>query len=184
VLPAPLQIALGFVVGLAFALASYSQFEHGRSPFGRTLWVPVLFQGVVVVPALLYLGFVFPDWMWLYLVDPRRLPVGITILFVLVATAAVLGGYLGGWALLRVRRRRELGAALVLGVIGIIVGLVLVRGRLGHTGTFHEYRAGHAAPVRERKLGWSLGLLEGGMVVGLVLSMRFLLAEGRRDREG
>ena len=122
--------------------------------------------------------------MWLYLVDPRRLPPGITIMFVLVSTAAVLGGYLGGWALLRARRRRELVAMILLGVIGTLVAVAFVRGRLGHAGTFFEYRAGHAAPVNERKLGWSLALLDSGMRVGLILSVLFLLAEGRRDREG
>jgi hypothetical protein len=146
--------------------------------------VPLLYQALVVTPILLYFGFVFPDWTWMYLVDPHRLPIGITILFALATGAALLGGYLGGWSLLRARRRRELSILVALGGALLIVGMVLLRGRLGHAGTYAEYVGGHAARLVERKLGWSLLLCSAGLVAGLVLSLRFLVLQGRREREG
>jgi hypothetical protein len=169
---------------LALALAAFSQFENGRSPFGRTLWVPLLYQVLLVTPALLYFGFVFPDWTWLYLVDPHRLPVGITILSVFATAAALLGGYLVGWVLLRARRRRELVGVVAVTVLSLFVSLLMLRERLGRAGSYAEFVAGHAPKLGERKLGWSLALVSAGLIFGLIASLRFLVVQGRREREG
>lgn len=148
------------------------------------MWVALLYQGLVVTPAILYLGFVHPDWTWLYLVNPQRLPSGITVLSVLASAAALLGGYLGGWILLRARRRRELMGACALLIVGLGAVLLVLRDRLGHAGTFADYAAGEAARLTERKLGWALGVIVPGTLAALVLSLRFLVVQGRREREG
>ena len=182
--PVPLQLIGCVLIGLSLALAAYSQFEQGRPPFGRDAWVPVLFQGLVVTPTILYIALVFPDWSWLYWVDPGRLPVGTTTLVVVGAAAAEIAAYLGGWALLRARRRRELALAVAFVVI-LLVGLVIaLHERLGHAGTFAEFALGQAARLGERKLGWSVAIVDVGLVVGLVLSVRFMLVEGERERGG
>jgi hypothetical protein len=146
--------------------------------------VPLLYQVLLVTPALLYFGFVFPDWTWLYLVDPRRLPIGITILSVLATAAALLGGYLAGWVLLRARRRRELMAVVGVAGLALFVSLLMLRDRLGRAGSYAEFVAGSAARLGERKLGWSLALVSAGLVAGLIASLRFLVVQGRREREG
>ena len=172
------------LIGLVLALAAFSQFENGRSPFGRTVWVPLLYQILVVTPALLYFGFVHPDWTWLYLVDPRRLPAGITILFVLATAAALLGGYLGGWVLLRARHRQALMGIIAVGGAALLSALFVFRDRLRHAGSYLEFTTGNAPLLAERKLGWSLGLVAGGLIIALLLSVRFLVAQGQREREG
>jgi hypothetical protein len=146
--------------------------------------VPLLYQVLLVTPAFLYFGFVFPDWTWLYLVDPHRLPIGITILSALATAAALLGGYLVGWVLLRARRRRELMAVVAVTALMLLVSLLLLRERLGRAGSYAEFVAGNAAKLGERKLGWSLALVSTGLVTGLIASLRFLLVQGRREREG
>ncbi len=146
--------------------------------------MPLLYQVLVVTPALLYFGFVFPDWTWLYLVDPRRLPIGITILSVLATAAALLGGYLIGWVLLRARRRRELMAVVAVAAVALVVALTLLRERIGHAGSYAEFVAGRAARLGERTLGWSLALVSIALLAGLITSLRFLVTQGRREREG
>jgi hypothetical protein len=169
---------------MALAMSAYSQFENGRAPFGRTVWVPLLYQVLVVTPALLYFGLVFPDWTWLYLVDPQRLPLGITALFASTTAATLLGGYLAGWALLRARHRRPLIVLMGLWSVGLFVALLMLRERWTRAGSYADFVSGQAVPLGERKLGWSFGLVSGGLVAGLALSVRFLIAQGRRDREG
>ncbi len=183
-LPVPLQLIASVLIGLSLALAAYSQFEQGRSPFGRDLWVPLLFQLLLVTPAILYVGVVHPDWSWLFWVDPGRLPFGTTTLVVIGAAAAELGGYLAGWALLRARRRRELMIAVGAVALVFLILLVALHDRLAHAGTFAEYALGRAARLGERKLGWTLAIVDVGVAVGLVLSVRFLLVQGERERGG
>lgn len=172
------------LVGLALALAAYWQFEQGRAPFGREAWVPLLFQLLVVTPSVIYLGLAFPDWSWLYLVEPLRLPFGVITLSVIGTAVAELSGYLGGWALLRARRRRELLGVMGVATLALIVAILVLRERLGHAGTYAEYASGQAVPIAERKLGWALSIIGAGTVASLVLAIRFLIEQGQREREG
>jgi len=183
-LPVPLQLVASALVGLSLSLAAFWQFEQGRTPFGREAWVPLLFHVLFVTPSVIYLGLAFPDWSWLYLVEPRRLPFGTITLSVLATALAELGGYLGGWALLKARRRRELTLAVGLGTLTLIVVMLVLRERLSHAGTYAEYALGQAVPIAERKLSWALSIIGSGTVVGLVLAIRFLLEQGQREREG
>jgi hypothetical protein len=183
-MPVPLQLIASLLVGLALALAAFSQFEHGRPAFGRDVWVPVLYQGLVTTPAILYVAIVHPDWSWLYWVDPARLPFGTTTLVVIGAAAAELGGYLAGWAMLRARRRRELAICVAAVALVLVVLVILLHDRLVRAGTFSEFSLGTAARTSERKLGWSLGIVDIGLLVGLALSVRFLLVQGERERGG
>jgi hypothetical protein len=183
-MPVPLQLIASVLIGLALALAAFSQFEHGRPAFGRDIWVPLLYQGLVATPAILYVAIVHPDWSWLYWVDPARLPFGTTTLVVIAAAAAELGGYLAGWALLRTRHRRELMLTVAALALVLLVLFILLHDRLVHAGTFSEFTLGTAARTSERKLGWALGIVDVGLIVGLALSVRFLLVQGERERGG
>ncbi len=183
-MPVPLFIFASALVGLSLALAAWAQLENGRSPLGPTLWVPVLYQLLVATPALLYLTLVHPAWAWLYLADPVRLPMGSTAVAALAAAAAELGGYLGGWALLRAGRRRELAGVVLLSAVALVAALAALWGRLSRAGSFAEFVAGTADKVGQRKLGPALALIGLGLVLGLFASLRFLVEQGQREREG
>ena len=183
-MPVPLQVIVSLLVGLGLALAASVQFEQGRSPFGREVWVPILYQVLIVSPVVVYLGVVHPDWSWLYFVDPARLPVGTVALVVLSTAAAELAGYLGGWALLRAGHRRELALAVAAIALLSIVFAIAVRHRLSSAGSFAEFAVGASVPIGTRKLGWSVAIAGLGAVVALFLSVRFLVEQGRREREG
>ena len=181
-LPIPLQLIASLLVGLGLALAAHRQAADGRSPFTRDGLVPLFYQLVLVTPAVLYLGLVHTAWSWLYLVEPDRLPFGIVGLAVVGTASAEAGGYLVGWTVLRLRRRRELAiATAALGFL-FLIALFMLRSRVGHAGTFAEFAGGVAPPLGARKLGWAVVIIDVGLVAGLILSVGFLVEEGERDR--
>ena len=181
-LPIPLQIVASLIVGVVFALSAHRQAADRRSPFARNGLVPVLYQLALVMPSVLYLGLVHPAWSWLYLVAPERLPFGIVGLALIGTAAAEAGGYLFGWQLLRLGRRREVSIATATLGLGLVVAAVLLRHRIGHAGSYSEFTLDIAPTLGARKLGWAVGILDLGMLAGLVVSARFLVEQGERER--
>ncbi|MEO6953537.1 MAG: hypothetical protein ABI321_17170 [Polyangia bacterium] len=181
-MPIPLQLVGSLLVGLVFALAAHRQAADGRSPFARNGLVPVFYQLVLVTPAVLYLGLVHPAWSWLFLVPPERLPFGIVGLALVGTAAAEAGGYLVGWQLLKLGRRREVSiATAVLGLV-LLVALVLLRARVGHAGTYAEFELAMSPSLAARKLGWAVGIIDLGLLAGFVTSVLFLVEQGERER--
>lgn len=138
------------------------------------------FEAFLGWPAALYLCIAFPDWSWMYLVDPHRLPTGTVILVLLAAAATLVGGYLLGWALVRTARDRVLFGVLAGGALLLLVLGILARGRLWAAGTFSEYHAGRASLLTEGKLGWALLVILMGLSAGAILVGLTLFREGRR----
>lgn len=177
----PFDLIFGLLVGLVFAACARQQFSGGAAPWGRELWAVLSFQAIILWPVALYFYLVFPDWSWMYLVDPRRLPVGVSLLVLLGYAATLLGGYLAGWAILRARKPRILWGVIG-GVASAALALVIVgRGRLSSSGSFAEYHAGHALSIGEGKLGWAVGFTSLGVLVAIVLVGRTLWEQGRRS---
>jgi hypothetical protein len=178
----PFDLIFSVFVGLVFAACARAQFAQGASPWGRELIAVLSFEAIIVWPVALYYSVVHPAWSWMYLIDPRRLPWGISALVLLGYAATLLGGYLGGWALLRARREKILYG--VIGAVGLIlvVVLILARRRIGHAGTYQDYHAGHALNLGEGKLGWALAATSTGMAVAIVLVGFTLWEQGKRSR--
>jgi hypothetical protein len=178
----PFDLMFSVLVGLVFAGCARVQFGGGVAPWGRELAAVLLFEGIVIWPVALYFYFVFPDWSWMYLVDPRHLPWGTAALVLLAYAAALLGGYVGGWALLRAHRQKALaatvtGAAAALGVFSLVC-----RGRLLAAGSFEEYHAGRALFLTQGKLIWALVVTGVGVLASMVLVGLALWEQGRRYR--
>jgi hypothetical protein len=132
------------------------------------------FEAIIVWPVALYFCLVYPDWSWLYVVDPQRLPWGVSVLVLLGNAVALLGGYLGGWAILRARKPKVLYGVLGAAGVCLLAFLIAARKRLINHGTFAEYHAGHALSFTESKLVWAvvittLGVVAAGVVVGFTL---------------
>lgn len=167
---------------MIFAACARVQFSGGAPPWGRELTAILSFEAIVFWPVALYFYFIHPAWSWLYVVDPRRLPWGSAALALLGCAATLLGGYLAGWALLRVRRARLLyGAISVTGLL-LAVMMVLLRSRLLSSGSFAEYQAGRALPAGETKLGWALAVCSLGMLGGIFLVALALRDQGKQFR--
>ena len=178
----PFDLILSVFVGLVFAACARVQFAGGGTPWGRELAAVLSFEGIIVWPVALYFYLVHPAWSWMYLIDPARLPWGIVVLVLLAYVATLLGGYLGGWALVRVGKEKILFAALAVVGVGLILFLIIARARISHTGTFEEFRAGHALALGEGKLGWALAAAATGVAISVVLVGFTLWEQGKRSR--
>jgi hypothetical protein len=178
----PFDLILSVSIGLVFAVSARVLFASGESPWGRELAAVLSFEAIIFWPVALYFILVHPAWAWMYLVDPSRLPFGVSLLVLVADVAALLGGYLLGWLLLRQRRERLLYG--LLGGMGLvlIIFLIICRGRLMHSGSFDEYHAGHASTVGEGKIGWALAATATGVAAAVVLVGFTLWEQGKRSR--
>jgi len=139
-----LDWALAFGAGMLFGLAGRREVAAAAS-FARTRafhWGLVyLLVGVLAISLTLYA--ISPAWMWMYWVDPTRLPV------VVVAGVFVLYGvcYLAGFALASELERWKKNStwALALGMfLAINAAEIATRVRLFRFGSYAEFHAGRA----------------------------------------
>jgi hypothetical protein len=140
------------------------------------------FEAIIVWPVGLYFQWVHPDWRWMYAVDPRRLPAGISLLVLFAEAVTLLGGYLTGWALIRARKEPA-----VLGLLGglalsLLLLLIFGRARLFQQGTFAEFQAGRAIAAGDGKLGWAIGTCSLGVGLAAAVVAFTLREQGRRAR--
>jgi hypothetical protein len=170
------------MLGLLFAGCARTQFAGGSPPWGRELAAVVLFECIILWPVAIYLYFVFPDWSWMYFVDPHRLPGGMVLLVLLAYLATLLGGYFIGWALLRSHRDKALLGAL--GGASLLIGLfaLVFRARLLTVGTLREFNAGRALSVADTKLLWAMLVITPGVFAAVVVVAVALWEEGKRFR--
>ncbi len=170
------------LIGLGFAACARVQFLGGATPWGRELMAVLSFEAIIIWPISLYFYLVFPDWSWMYFVDPHRLPRGVSFLVLLAFVATLLGGYLSGWALLRARREKWLYGAMGGIFLLLLIFAIVCRGRLLSGGTFGEYHAGHALSITEGKLSWALAFTSIGVLSAIGLVAFTLWEQGKRFR--
>jgi hypothetical protein len=181
----PFDLMFSVLVGLVFAVCARQQFTGGAAPWGRELAAVMSFEAIVLWPVALYYYLVYPDWSWMYFVDARRLPAGISILVLLAYVAMLLGGYLAGWALLRAGKLRVLIG--VTGGMAVALGgfVVACRSRFFSSGSFAEWHAGHSAPAPssgDGKLSWALVVTGIGVSISIVVVGLALWEQGKRPR--
>ncbi len=173
---------LSLLSGLLFAYFARVQFAEGGSPFRSEIVAVLSFAALVLWPLAIYFYFVHPDWSWMYFLDPRRLPRGLFIGVLMLHLAALLGGYLAGFAAIKARRMRLLYGSMA-GLLALLLVLsVLLRGRLSSDGTLEEYRAGTALSLSEGRLGFILVIAMAGLIAGIAITGYALWDCGRRYR--
>ncbi len=169
------------MLGLCFAVAAGSQFREGRSPWGRELLAVASFAAIVLWPTASYLYLVHADWSWMYWVDPATLPRGMLVLVLLAWAVAVVGGYLGGWALIRRKGDRAGLIALGGGAAVALLAVLLGRARIFRYGSYAAFHHGQAAPLSEVKLAWTLPPIVVGVGVAAAAVCWNLYSQGRRS---
>jgi hypothetical protein len=178
----PFDLMFSVLVGLGFAACARQQFNGGAAPWGRELAAVLVFEGIILWPVALYYYLVYPDWSWMYFVDPRRLKSGVSILVLLAYLATLLGGYLGGWALVRARRLPALLGAMA-GLALFLGGFVIAcRHRLFSWGSFTQFHSGHARSAADGKLGWALVVTALGVATSVVVVGLALWEQGKQPR--
>jgi hypothetical protein len=188
----PFNLLLCLFVGLCFAACARTQLESGALPWRSDLLGLVLqFSLLCVAPVATYLYLVYPEWSWMYLVDPARLPLGTGLAVLILTVLAVPVGYLLGWLLLRLLGGRAL--FLVLGALGMGMGfmLVLLRRRFFYLGRFEDFRSSHPLlklgsvlrPISQGKLLYALLCIAPLVLVSAFLVARALWVQGRWLRQ-
>jgi hypothetical protein len=175
----PLELLLHWTLGLGCALAARRQLLEPESGLVRDLAPVGLLLAVIVWPVTLYYAVWFPDWSWLFLVSPSRLPWGTTLLRLGAVAVALLGGTLAGGALLRRGKQRELTRLVgALGGVALVLVLVAWR-RLWVGGEFAPRLAAAEGVAAVAHLRWALGVTTLGSAGAAALTLRVLWREGR-----
>ena len=149
-------VLANLVLGLAFAWAGRDR-VRADGPFAAPAFLLVLTHvALVTAPVTLYFYVAHPDWSWLYLVDPARVP-GLAIVPLVVGHGLlVAGSWYGGALMIRLDRPRVLvwTIAGVGGAFLLCVGLFLPR--LVTATTYAGWRAGATGRLMGVELGWAL----------------------------
>ena len=151
-----LQLVLSLCLGIAFALCARDRIRADGRFASPAFLLVMVFTGVVLLPATLYLYLAHSAWTWMYMVDPSAVPA----LALAPLLAVHVGVLLGGWFLgarLVTSDRPALGAYMAGG--GVVVTLVLVGvfwNRVGAAGTYEEFQAGSASGMFSVRLGYVL----------------------------
>ncbi len=135
-------------------------------------------MAIILCPSAAYLYLAYPDWSWLYVVDPGRVPRLAVVPVVAARAGALAGGYYGAARILREARDRRTLPAVLGGVaaLAVLTGF-LVRGRLLRYGSYGDWHAGRSLPLSEVKLGYVLV----AVLVGTAAAAGFVALELWRD---
>ncbi|MGH2795600.1 MAG: hypothetical protein ACRDKG_15010 [Actinomycetota bacterium] len=141
-----LDWALAFGAGLLFGMAGRGE-SASVGALMRTRafkWgLAYLHIGVIAISATLYA--IEPDWMWMYWVDPRPLPIVAVVLVFLAYEAC----FFAGFALAsEIERQRRNATWILTGIMfaAITLGEVLTYKRLFYFGTIDDHQAGTLTP--------------------------------------
>jgi hypothetical protein len=124
----------------------------------------------------------YPDWSWMYFVDPRRLPWGVSILVLLGHVATLMGGYLLGWTLLRAHREKVVYGLLAGLALALLTFVLTMQKRIARYGTFEDFHAGRTLALTQAKLGWTLVACSIGVTIAIALVGFTLWEQGKRFR--
>lgn len=167
----PLNVLYGLWCGGCLAACAAPRVVPGAVAWSQLIKLPLLFAVLSVVPAATSLAGQFPDWSFMYLVDPQRLPRLWIVGAGLVSGAAVALGFALGMTGYRRHGARPLGVAL--GVIGLAYLALCALGwrssRLALVGSFADFHSGGwlMQPVFPLA-GWRLGQRPAGLLYALV----------------
>jgi hypothetical protein len=152
-------------------------------PFATPTFLLVLiYLGIVVLPATLYIYLAHTDWAWLYVVDPEDVPaLAVVPLLVVHGGLLVLGWYIGARLI-----RSDRGNLALYGAAGsvlvLLVSVLLLAGRLGAYGSYADFQAGSTARLFKVELGWVLVAVALAFGVSTGYTALELVRDSRRVR--
>lgn len=171
---APLLLSLGAAAGAAVAVAAGRGLRRSHRPLSNRYFAALAtFAAGAVVPAGAVFLFSFPDWAFMYVVDPAHVPRIWTAL-------ALLAGYglcpvLGFWSAARAmaaRSRWPLRIARFGPLFLACAVLVLGRSRLARVGYYGSYHYGEGGvSLFESSLALPLALASLALVAAFVFTL-------------
>jgi hypothetical protein len=167
-MPVPFAYVLGLALGAALAWVASPDLGSGDATIvaSRPFSVVLAFATLVWMPAVGYFVAFHGDWAYLYVVPWRRVPSAIDLVLVLLAGAAVVGGF---WLAVRpVRKRRFAPVVALMAIPGAlaVAGLPLAAHRLAVSGTYAQFHGDFGTePISASLLG------RGVLVMGILLAV-------------
>lgn len=188
---APSLLLISFACGLWFAdcttATSPQPTRAIRAQAREELWLALSFSVLILWPIAIYFALSFSDWSWMYFLDPRRLPTGTTLLFLLGLSAAMLFGFATGLRLVPAQRK-----AFRIGLASawlFSIGLVwLLRWRIFFIGSYGGYHQPKHATLglvelfRHEKIAWAWLIANLGILFAVGVVSVTLRDLGRRFR--
>ncbi len=173
-----IALVLDLWLGGLFAWCARARIVTGGPWSQPSATLVALFGAIILCPTTAYLYLAHPDWSWMYLVDPARVPRLSVVPVVGAGAGALAGGYYGAARILREARDGRLLPALLgaVAALGLLAGF-LARGRLMRFGSYGDVHAGRALPLAEVKLGYVLV----AVIVGTTAAAGFVAWELWRD---
>ncbi|MGD0675739.1 MAG: hypothetical protein ABSC94_10000 [Polyangiaceae bacterium] len=176
-MPVPFAHLGGFALGAALAWVAAPELASSESPVvaSRSFAIVLTFALAIWVPIVGYFVAFHGDWSYLYLVPWRRVPSAVDLGLVLLAGAAVLGGFV--CAVPAVRKRRF---APVVGLVAIpgglaVGGLSVVARRLALSGTYSQFHGDFGTvPIAASLLGRGVLFMGVVLVLGITWTVRML----------
>lgn len=164
-----LDWGLSLGAGLLFGIAARR--EAGvRAPFAtRAFRWGLAYQQIGILAIAVTLYVIRPDWMWMYWVDPRGLP----IVVVLLSFAMYELAFVAGFSIAASAPTRPVVVFAVAVGVALAAGQVAARARLANFGTLEEFRSGVAG-------GAAHGTAARTMMAAGVLSLLLLALMLRR----
>jgi hypothetical protein len=177
----PIDLFTGIFLGALFALTAARSLKETKVTFRHRYFLRAsLFQLLVFVPIGIYLIYYFPDWSWMYFINPRAHSIWLSVLAIGGYFLLMVVGF--GFAQYFIKRDK-IGAArgvMVVGILGMLCFYLLPIRRLGVIGTYEEFKSGNALSIFQN-LHWQISMVIIGIYFGLSLYyiIRKNIREGR-----
>jgi hypothetical protein len=166
--PIPFAPLVGLALGAVLAWIAAPELARVDGPViaSRPFAIVAAFAGLVWLPATGYFVAFHGDWAYLYVVPWQRVPSAVDLGLVLLAGAAVVGGF---WLAVRPVRKRRTGPVVAMVAVPgavAIAGLTLSARRLGVSGTYAQFHGDFGTePIGASVLG------KGVVVMGVLLAL-------------
>jgi hypothetical protein len=167
----------GLALGAALAWIAAAELAKDDGPVvaSRSFAIVGAFAGFVWLPVVGYFVVFHGDWSYLYAVPWRRVPSAIDLGLVLLAGAAVLGGFWLSAAPVRKRHFGPVVAAIVGPVALAMVGLTIAASRLAVSGTYAQFHGDFGTqPISASPLGQGVLLMGIVLTLGVAWTVRWL----------
>jgi hypothetical protein len=167
-------LALGAI--LAWVAAPELARVDGPTIASRPFAVVAAFAGLVWVPAVGYFVAFHGDWSYLYVVPWQRVPSAVDLGLVLLAGAAVVGGFWLSVAPVRKRRSGPIVVTVVVPGAVAVVGVLVAARRLAVSGTFAQFHGDFGTePIGASVLGKGVVLMGFVLALAIAWTVRALL---------
>ena len=164
----PGLICINLLVGISMAYCARVQIKNLQRPvfYNRYFTVLLMFQVSLMLPVGVYFNGFYPDWSWMYLVDTRSSPMGLSVMALLGYPFSAAAGYVVGYY--SARANVDWLTVLFMSFLGIVViGLFIVGwSKISMLGTYSQFQNHiNLVPISRTSLLPSMLITWAGLLV-------------------